>query len=72
MQFVDGQDHLTESKNRRVSNMEEQLGFLYKPGEIEPFPELRMNDTTPIYLSHTYYKAKWNTIDSDTHALASA
>jgi hypothetical protein len=72
MQFIDGLDHLTESKNRRMTNMEEQIGSLFKPGESEPYPEYRMNDTTPIYLSHTYYKTKCNTIDSDTHALASA
>jgi len=70
--FKDGLEHLEESKLRRLKNLQEQVNALYKPDDLDAFPELRANFSSPIYLSHVYYKAKWDTVDQESQALASA
>ena len=72
MGFRDGLEHLEESKARRLNNLQEQINALYKPDEPDAFPELKSNLSSPIYLSHIYYKTKWDTVDQESQALASA
>ena len=72
MQFIDGQQHIEESRDRRLANIRLQTSADVLSEETSQYPQFQTSLSPTVYLSHIYYNQRWDSFISDTHGIATA